>query len=331
MWFVQNQSQFAVGATFVQDATGAKCWVVAVKGTFTFDSDGRVVRAADQVKVCRTPVFAGDVATSSLREDCDLVPSRPGTDVVLHATAYAPGGRPAPAVDAAVRVGPVVKRLRVVGDRRWEWRLGRLGLSRPMPFTCLPIEWERTWGGSDPRRSDVVDPRNPAGVGHACHPEALVGRRAPNVESPETREGTVTGGVPAGLGPIASHWYERRRHAGTFDETWARTRRPLPPRDFSDAFHRTAPPDQQVAAFLCGGEDVVLWNLVPAGAARFRLPRPDLRCLTLIGHDEVPTTPVLHTVCIEPDARRLVLVWHTAVPCEGREHLLQQTIVAQRA
>ena len=35
----------------------------------------------------------------------------------------------------------------------------------------------------------------------------------------------------------------------------------------------------------------------------------------------------LHTVVIEPDAKRLIMVWHTAVPCQHTVYTLQETTV----
>ncbi len=323
MWAVTNETPFKAERAFARDADGAELWVVAVRATFTFDADGRVAVADEQDDVCLAPVYRGEPGRSALRYDADLVRTKPGTDVVLHAHAHAPGGYPAPVVDVGFSVGPLAKRLRVVGDRAWVDGWHGRAASDPAPFVTLPICYERAWGGPL-GAGDARDPSNPVGVG-------ADGAAIPNCYLADgAHRSARDGGTPAGFGPIPGDWQPRVRLAGTYDEAWERERQPLVPSDFQDAFFRCAPADQQVPGFLRGGEEVVLHNLTPEGLVRFQLPRVALGFRTRVDGGTTHHRGQLHTVIIEPEARRLVMVWQTALPCHHTLYTLKETVVAEK-
>lgn len=326
MWAVTNRTRFAVGRAFARDPGGAEFWLVAVRATFTVASDGRVAVADEQEPVALVPAYEGEPGRSSLRHETDLVRTKSGTDVVLRAAAYAPGGRPAPAVDVSAAVGPVAKRLRVIGDRVWTGgRLRRTRPGAPEPFVRCPIRYERAWGGT--RADGTSDLANPAGVGI----DGGAGAPVSNVEYPDRPVAAPDHSAPpAGLGPIAAHWAPRLGLAGTYDESWRRTRRPLLPLDFDDAHFRCAPSDQQVAGYLRGGERVTLHNLTPEGRLEFQLPVVRLSCTTYVAEGATHHSARLHTIVIEPDAGRLVMVWHTALACHHTLYTLRETVVAEK-
>lgn len=326
MWAFTNQTPFEVERSFVRDRDGAEIWLVAVRATFLFDARGHLTVAPEQQKVCLAPVFWGDPGFSSLRYDTDLPRTKVGTDIVLHASAYAPSDKPNSFVDVGWAVGSLSKGLRIYGDRVWERRLGTFAPSAPVPFTVMPIRYERAWGGELPQ-GNGRDPLNPAGMGR----EVLLGKPVPNctriedpIESPRYE------GKPAGFGPIACHWQPRVSLAGTYDDQWKRTRQPLVPVDFQDAYFQCAPVDQQTRGFLKGGERVVLKNLTPEGFVSFHLPRIALGFRTEIGGTVIHQGRVLHTVMLEPDERKLVMVWHTALPCHHTLYTLKRTTVFQK-
>src|SRR5262249_30075160 len=113
----------------------------------------------------------------------------------------------------------------------------------------------------------------------------------------------------------------------TYDAAWDAERRPLPPLDFDDRFFQAAPADQQAPRFLRGGEPVELFNLTPGGVLRFQLPRVAIGFVTQVGGEQRPHSPRLHTVIIEPDHPRVILVWHTALACHRDVYTLRQTHV----
>jgi hypothetical protein len=313
MWALDNRTPFAAERSWVRDRDGAEIWLVAVKGTYNIDSHGTTNLADEQVKVFLTPQYSGEPGKSSLLYDSDLPRTKITTDIILNGCAYAPHGRPTIAVEVALRVGQTVKSLRVVGDRVWKAGLLSPWLSWPAtPFVKLPIVYERAFGGEDLNsKRPAWDRRNPVGTGFATRRSHLLGTRAPNVY------GTGKGSSawfrkphPAGFGAIASHWSPRVELAGTCDQC--------------------APADQQTAHFLKGGEEVELRNLTPSGNLKFALPRVILGFETNFGSDVVNHRANLHTVILEPDVPRVLMVWHSALPCHSKVTILRRTRIFEK-
>jgi hypothetical protein len=328
MWDLDNRTPFAAERTWVRDRDGAELWIVAVKATFDIDARGRLQITREQPPVLRTAVHYGDPATTSIKYDADLVRTKTGTDVVVVGHAYAPAGRLVAQLDAAFRVGPLEKRVRVFGDRRWT----ALGASAPEAFAKMPVVYERAFGGVDPHSNEPERDwswDNPVGVGFGANNRSS-GIALPNIEDPDRPiRSTSDRPAPAGFGVVAAHWRTRAAFAGTYDDHWMRTRQPLLPEDFDDRFYQCAPQDQQVDGFLRGGESVVLQHLTPTGALHFTLPRLHLGFETFFYDDtrEIHADRHLHTVIIEPDFPRVSLVWHSALPCHFKVQKLQGTVL----
>lgn len=333
MWEIINRTPYAADRCFARDERGAEVWIVAVKGTFAIGRSGRVEVASEQPPVTRAPVFAGAPGRSSLRYDSDLVLDKPGTDLLVHGHVHAPRGAPARRVEVGLRCGPIAKRLIAYGDRTYKMGIVEPKLTDPEPFTLLPLRYERAFGGADPLAPGAAgDDTNPVGVGFAVRPEHLLGRPAPNFELPGApNSAQKRRPPPAGLGPIARDWMPRRALAGTYDEGWQRERMPLWPADFDRRFFQAAPLDQQAPAYLREGATVELLNLSSEGLLRFELPRTRPVFCTHFGRRKVEHRPRLHTVIVEPDERRVMLVWQTALPCQGIEHHLDKTVIREKA
>jgi hypothetical protein len=333
MWTITNSTPYAAERCWVRDKNGAEVWVVAVKATFVIAPDGSTQVADQQDKVCLSPVYRGEPGKTSLLYDSDLHHTKLNTDVVLNAHAYAPQGRPTKQIDVTVRVANVHKTLRVCGNRVWKPALIGLKLSEPEPFTKMPLIYERAFGGDDHTPGEAQhhtwNERNPVGVGFALRRENLIGERLPNVENPSALITTWTSRPdPVGFGPIAGHWKPRVHFAGTYDEKWAREWQPLLPRDFDERFYQCAPADQQATGYLGGGELVELSNLTPTGTLSFRLPRQTLGFKTDFDDGTSALHRCrLHTVIIEPDVPRVILVWHTHLPCHHKVLKLKTTNV----
>jgi hypothetical protein len=328
MWAVENNTDFDAERAFVRDRDGSEIWIVAVRATFDIRAAGELRRAAQQDPVVRAPRFQADPSTSSLLYDSDLVRTKAGTDVIVHGTAYAPNENPVGTVETSLELGSIRKRLRVHGDRVWERTALGLGPSAPAAFVKRAITYEMAQGGplaeGDPA---VRDPMNPAGIGRI----AKAGDPVPAIESPDAPVRAPDGtGLAAGYGPIAGHWQSRVKLAGTYDDAWRKSRQPLLPEDFQDDFYRCAPADQQVSGFLHGGEEVVLRNLTAGGLLQFKLPRVSLGFRTRIDGGITNHRGQLHTVIIEPDALRLIMVWQTALPCHHTLYSLKETVVFEK-
>jgi hypothetical protein len=335
MWHLVNNTPFAAERAFVRDQNGAEVWLVAVKGTFAIKSDGSTALAEKQVEVCLAPKYLGEPGKSSLAYETDLVHTKPGTDVILHGHAYAPAGKPVTSVDVMMNLGKISKTLRVFGDRFWELGLIDLKMTAPKPFVKMPIIYERAFGGVDQKSENPKkhrdERRNPIGTGFAVTSEHLVGQRLPNIEDPQALISLwKKRHRPAGFGPIARDWSPRVELAGTYDEIWEKERLPLLPVDFDQRFYQCAPEDQQVPGYLRGGEAVELYNLSPEGLLRFTLPYVWLTFSTSFGRATVAHRAKLHTVILEPDFPRVIMVWHTHLLCHNKEHKLEQTVIAQK-
>jgi hypothetical protein len=336
MWEHDNQTPFAAGHSWVRDRDGAEIWVVAVKATLLIRPDGTTEVAPEQVPVLLVPQYRGDPASSSLLYDSDLYHTKPTTDVLLHGHAYAPGGEPATRVDVSLTVGPVSKSLRVTGDRAWKIGAVTNAITDPEPFVKMPLTYERAYGGRDETGDDPKkhswEVRNPVGVGFATAAGHLADGPLPNVEDPRHLIGAFHMQTrPAGFGPIASHWQPRVRWGGTYGEKWLRERQPLLPEDFDERFYLCAPEDQQAPAYLRGGEPVELVNLTPGGRLRFNLPRLAFGFTTRFATGEVVRHRArLHTVILEPDVPRVLMVWHSHLPCHPRVLKLKRTTITEK-
>lgn len=335
MWQLDNHTPFAAERAWVRDRNGAEIWVVAVKGTFDILPDGTTAVSQEQPPVVMAPEYRDpdNPAESSLTYDMDLVRTKTTTDVLLTGHAYVPQGTPTKEFEVALRVGPIVKRLAVIGDRKW---VGTT-MSRPLPFTQMPVTYERAYGGFDPQlretESPAWDARNPIGTGFAKSAEAIDGQMLPNIEHPDQRIRKWNDRPqPAGFGPICSHWQPRVDLAGTYDDRWQQTRFPLLPNDFDDRHYQCAPVDQQTSRFLTGNEPVTLINLTPQGKLYFQIPRVFLGFETFFytGERRLHSPPKLHSLILEPDAPRVSLVWHSTLSCHPMVTKLNKTRIIQK-
>lgn len=330
MWAVKNRTSYAVGKAWGRDKDGIHEWIVAVKGTFDIKRDGGLALADEQLAPLILPEYNGEDGASSLRYDTDLVGFKPTTDVVLNSTAYAPCGRPATEFLVSLRVGPIYKEIKVIGDRKWVQ--GRLGLSpsAAKPITQLPIVYERAFGGYDQSDSDPkkqrIDTRNPVGCGLV----AREGQALPNFEYPDK---SLEKAGPAGFGALASHWSPRLELSGTYDEAWQKSRYPLLPADWDPRSLLCSPADQRPETHLQGGELVELRNLSSTGVLRFALPKLHFTFRTLFstgfGMRAKEHGGHLATLILEPDHPRVSLVWLSTLACRTDGDYLEETIITE--
>lgn len=329
MWQIDNRTPFAAERAWVRDRDGSEVWLIAVKATFDILPNGTTVVSKEQSPVLRVPEYHGEPGKSSVKYEADLVLTKKTTDVLVLGHAYAPASGPVTELDVGFRVGHVQKVLRVFGDRTW----GLFGVTSPLPFTKMPLVYERAFGGVDPHSANPErdwDWRNPVGVGFVVSRRHAIGTKLPNIEYPERLiRSWHDRPLPAGSGVISSHWQPRVSLAGTYDNHWMETRQPLLAEDLDEGFFQCAPEDQQAPGFLRGGEPVSLRNLTPEGELHFALPRIHLGFQTHFydGSREVHRRRELHTVIIEPDFPRVSLVWHSALPCHFKVQKLASTLV----
>jgi hypothetical protein len=306
---------------------------VAARATFDLAPSGRLSLADEQPPPVLEPAYRGEAGKSSLRLDSDLLAWKLGTDVVVDAHAYAPGGKPARAVEVSLRADTLEKTLVVFGPR--SYRRGPTGLTTtaPEPFSKHPIIYEWAFGGSDMTPADparrVMDARNPVGKGVAADERALFDQDAHRVEYPG-KDPAHAG--PAGFGPLASFWSPRLERAGTYDAEWERSRRPLLPVDYDDRFGLSSPDDQRPPRPLRGGERIQVTNMAAEGVVTFDLPKIYLAFSTHVAGRVEEHRATLTTVFLALEERQVSLVWQSALQVSARdvEHLKHTSIDEKR-
>lgn len=328
---LRNDTPLSVERAVLLDQEGRRILVVAIKATCRLPQtdQGHAQLAAEQEPVCRAQVYAGTSGTSSLLRDCELVVAHPGTDVILNGSAYAPGRQKAAWVDVGLRIGPLQRTLRVYGDRTWQEGLFGWKASAAIPFSQMPLGYERAFGGTavDSKGHRVAESRNPIGCGFYLTPPAHEAP-LPNLEDPNL---PITDWrmrpPPVGLGAIYGSWSPRLERAGTFDEIWRERRAPLWPVDFDPRFHQSAHPQLVSSEPLRGGELVELYNLTPTALSAFRLPafRPTVE--SDVGGERVRQKVQIDRVIIEPDEDRVLVVWRSCIDCGMRMDLIKRTWV----
>lgn len=222
-------------------------------------------------------------------------------EVLVHGSAFAPGGAPCSVCQVRVALGSIDKRLAVFGDRRWRV----VGMTDPSPFARMPVDWQHAFGG------EGFEP-NP------------VGKDLPNVEDPKHL--IVSGDdrpPPAGFSSIPANFEPRRRKQGTYDREWLKRRSPSRPLDFDPAFHNLAPEDQQLPrGFFRGDEEVRIENMHPeTPVLEGRLPAIAVRVLSRRRGSEIwdDRAADLDTLYLVPSARLGVMIFRGLVPVEDAD------------
>lgn len=330
MWALNNKTPFAAERSWGRDLNGWHQWIVAVKATYVI-GEHEPLLADEQTPPLLAPEYFGEPGQSSLKYDADLVPFKPGTDIILNGTAHAPGGQPSVEFATGIGINGRRKVLRVLGERHWERSVMGLKASSPRPVTQVPIVYERAFGGWDKRHPDPAkqkwDARNPVGRGIFVQDADKLGQPLHQLEY-LSGDSQQTG--PAGFGAIDSFWSPRREFTGTYDKAWQQNRHPLLPLDWNPRCLQCAPQDQQTEKPLRGGEVIELLNLTPEGRLQFPLPRVYLTFATHIDGRVEEHRAQLATVIIEPDQRLLKMVWNTVLLCRNEGDYLDQTIIRQK-
>jgi hypothetical protein len=332
MWSIKNRTPYAAERNWTRDPQGVHWWLVAVRGTFRVERDGRLSLADEQRPPVLAPEHAAEPGLSSLLHDSDLLEHKPGTDLLVLGSAHAPRGRPAAAVPVVLRIGALEKQLVVHGNRVYFEGGTGLTTTSAQPFVEQPIQYELAFGGGDTSHPDParhsIDERNPVGRGFPERAALWKNKPAHCIEYPS---GSPASKGPAGFGPIDRAWLPRRTLAGTYDAKWVESKKPLLPDDYDPRFGLCAPADQRTAAPLAGGERVGVLNMTPEGTLVFELPRVPLRLTSTIGRKRHEHGARLTTVTIEPSERRVSVVWQSAlrVPAPDVDYLDATDIVEE--
>ena len=152
-------------------------------------------------------------------------------------------------------------------------------------------------------------------LGVAEHPESAL-------DAKQMKQVAATySAVPVGLGVVGRAWTPRLQFAGTYDETWHKTRWPYHPADHDFHYWNGAPADQQIA-WPEPGPAFELANLAPpeqarAGFLRARLPgHRAFVALRLASGAIIPLAMKLDTLLIDTETMRVSATWRAVFPLE---------------
>lgn len=315
-----NESPFAAEHFLLADEAGADRLVVVAKATYRIEGVDTLVLEDEQAPILLANEHSGEPDTSSLRRAAEVDPMKPGTDIALIGHAHAPGGKPTATLDVRLRVGTIVRTVRIFGDRHWSAPDGLVRkarqLSPPEPFVSMPLDYEHAFGGVDDSSDDPdkheFDARNPVGRGLIARDSGLTGPvPLPNLEDPaDLIESPEDRPTPVCFGFVAPHWKWRARHAGTYDEAWERERMPLLPRDFDRRFFHAAHPGLISTEYLRGDETVEVEGASPRGSLALALPGNTPEAVVAMRTGEPSVLRMnFDTLVIDTDSHQVVVVW----------------------
>ncbi len=299
----------------------------------------------------------GDPLKNAPRCEGEVIAFKPLTDVIVHASAYAPVGKTVAFVDAGIAVGPIRKLIRVTGDRKVIVKGVGIEFSQPEPFASMRLDYSRAYGGKDGRSLPGVEysyPRNPVGKGFAIKndPALLQGLALPNLEDPNkllTPANLVMGKYenwskwpePVAFGYAPRNSFPRLQQSGLSkpDQIDAEADRQMRITDMAEIgvpgqseppspmplmnpeFFNGAPPGLKLP-YLKGDETIKMRFLDAANPAfEFQLnperPRPVLD----VGEGRVEMPVTLQTLEIYKATNQYTAVWRGSVKYQGPESL----------
>lgn len=230
-------------------------------------------------------------------------------ELLVTGACFPPGGKPAPWSHVRVTLGPLDKRLYVIGDRTWSL----VGPTDPVPFTRMPIDYEHAFGGEK-------YPQNPVGKGAAPikNDEGKAVHPLPNVEDPKRIiQSKGDRPPPASLAAWDITWPHHFAKMGTYDQKWLEEQFPGIALDANFDLFNVAPLDQRVEGFFRGDEALTVENMHPTREKiESRLPGLSARCfLRFAPEHEEPFAELpmrLDTVHLFPHEARGLLVFRGA-------------------
>jgi hypothetical protein len=330
---VDNRTPFVLETLFLVDEEMRPLAVPVLKATFTIQPDGRCMLAEPQVPLCVAGELWGeDPAKASYKYEPEVAFVKPATDVVLVGHAYA-SRADTKEMMVGLRLGNLTKEVLVCGDRLWFKTMGSIAMSGSVRFEKVPLTYERAFGGWDRDHQDPkkhsYEPRNPVGVGYRAAGGFVEGLHLPNLEDPRDRIKTFGDRpAPAGFGFVSPNWQPRAALAGTYDEAWQKSRSPLLPKDFNRRHLNAGSPGLIANGYLRGDEPGLAVGVTPDGRLPFTLPGlppPSVQLKLDRGPAQSPAM-ALDTVIIEPDQRRVLLLWRGHVVLRGGPHDVKEIV-----
>jgi uncharacterized protein YjbI with pentapeptide repeats len=247
----------------------------------------------------------------------DFADWKPNAEVLLRGTCHTPFGKPLDVCPVRFSVGTWSKTLRVVGRRMWTDDARDARMSKPVPFTKVPVDYAHAYAA------------NPAGAG-------ATERELPNVEhAGKVIENRRDDPGPAGFGPLNPAWPSRAQKVGKkYDARWKKERSPYYAEDFDWTYFNAAPADQQLEGYLRGNEKVVFQNL-HRDEAVFETALPGIRIRAFVNDFEKRFREVpmhLDTLFADLDAGKLYLTWRglDAIEADDMKDVLWALVASEK-
>ena len=330
---LKNETPFTPSIAVFPNQHGIDTLYVAVKATF--DLGARIDIAQKQQALRLADEYWGEPGQSSLKYASEVHLSKPSTDVIVIGDACMPDRKPVRQLDVSVSVGGRNKIIRVFGERMWSSGFLGMSISTPQTFETLPLVYENAFGGVhivDAANNEVLfEERNSVGKGFTGNRanKEIEGMALPNLEDPaQLIAKPKDRPAPACFAFVAPSWPPRKSFAGTYDDRWQKTRAPYLPADFDMRFFNAASPGLQMEQFLHGGEAVEIVNMSPDGPLRFALPHCELTADVRVAGKIVRPKLALETVLIEPNDKRLSMVWRAELQCDKQVLKVEQVTLA---
>jgi hypothetical protein len=267
------------------------------KAAFETDEQGNPVAVQDQLDINE-----GDVETPLGVLESDVVPIKEGCDFAVYGSAISRNG-PVARMDVTVKLGTVTRSVRVTGDRAWVPSHSGVSISKTVPFTTMPLDYSRAFGGTAPHPVGIQgsEPSNPLGRGWVLDVKQAAGTRLPNVEEVDqciTRCDQTP--LPAGLLPLPRTSALRGTRGIKVDLKEKTTK--LTPLAFVSSH-----PRMHLERFPALSEGLVE-GMSASGRWHFRMPDPSLTAVVQLGKARhwLHLTP--DTLCLVPEQRRMWVV-----------------------
>lgn len=313
LWEIDSALELSIKGRFQRDENGDEVWVLTAKRAWTQIEKNWIEHT--QPEIYDNPLYVGEEGFSALKHDHEFHISKQNTDVIVYAKARTHAKHPTRYHQCRLLVdGHIDKTIGVFGARQWIEHAGTISVSSAASFVVSNIDYSCAIGG---------DEKNRLGCGIATSKKALLAQPVPTVFYPN--EDWSANNKPirvAGFGAVPPFFIARLTLAGTFDEHWQLTRKPLLPDDFDRAFFQSAPPDQQCKGHLHGGERIMLSGCSHDAPFSFRIPNEHYLAQIQIGDKSHQTPMVIHTVFIDAEANYVSITYSSSFPCQGQEHLL---------
>ncbi|MCP3874463.1 MAG: DUF2169 domain-containing protein [Desulfobacteraceae bacterium] len=297
---------------------------IIIKGTFDLRNDAPIALSEEQHPPTGDVFYPDDEdMTGAPRYSSDFAYFKPRADLLLAGHCCAPEGRLSSAQNVRFRVGSIEKSLLVVGDRTWKWGFLGSSPSDPEPFSSIELRYENSFGGHGFDKNPVGK-----GYGKVTATDGKKKRLIPNIVqngdhliSPRRKL------EPAGFGPFAITWPQRRSKLGTYKGDWLKTKWPWFPSDFDWGYYNAAPSDMQVENYLKGNEPLFFENLHPVYQS-YQSKLPGLRVRSFLsvkspedeGNDMFKEVPMnLDTFWVDMLEEKLILVWRGWIRVQNEE------------